>query len=129
MKLYSFLVEHLESHIRHDPKLSEYMNTESGVAFRSMLNYKLMGDFRESKLRTMSGRISAIALARDDIMPHYEVENTLKGRNRDIPVQVETVDFPYAYRHEDPFPAQETIAAEVDDQFTRVFEKVSGFFS
>ena len=127
VKLYSFLIEHLESHIRHDSKLSQYLNTESGVAFRSMLNYKLMGDFREDKLRTMSGRISAIALARDEIMPHYEVANTLKGRNRDIPVQVETVDFPYPYRHEDPFPAHEGIAAEVDEQFVRVFEKVSGF--
>ena len=127
VRLYSFLVEHLESHIRHDPKLSQYLNTESGIAFRSMLNYKRMGDFRESKLRTMSDRISAIALARDEIIPNYEVENTLKGRNRDIPVVVETVDFPYPYRHEDPFPAHEAIVAEVDEQFLRVFEKICGF--
>ena len=129
VRLYSFLVEHLESHIRHDPKLSQYLNTESGVAFRSMLNYKRMGDFRENKLRRMSSRLSAIALARDDIMPPYEVENTLKGRNRDIPVRVETVDFPYSYRHEDPFPAQEALAAEVDEQFTLVFDKIASFLS
>ena len=77
----------------------------------------------------MSSRLSAIALARDDIMPPYEVENTLKGRNRDIPVRVETVDFPYSYRHEDPFPAQEALAAEVDEQFTLVFDKIASFLS
>jgi len=129
VRLYSFLVEHLESHIRHDPKLSRYLNTESGVAFRSMLNYKLMSGFREEKFRAMSGRIAAIALARDEVMPPYEVENTLKGRNRDIPVEVGTVDFPYAYRHEDPFPLQESIADAVSSQFDLVFERISEFFN
>lgn len=129
VRLYSFLVEHLESHLRHDPKLSRYLNTESGVAFRSMLNYKLMADFREEKFRSMSDRISAIGLVRDDIMPAYEMANTLKGRNRDIPVPVEIMDFPYSYRHEDPFPAHEAIAAEVDEQFSRVFGKISAFLA
>jgi hypothetical protein len=129
VRLYSFLVEHLESHIRHDEKLGRYLNTESGTAFRSMLNYKLMGDFREEKFRAMSGRIAAIGLARDEIMPPYEIANTLKGRNRDIPIPVGTVDFPYPYRHEDPFPAQERFAPEVDESFNRVFDEISGFLT
>lgn len=130
VRLYSFLVEHLESHLKHDPKLSTWLDegSGSGAAFRSMLSYKSKADFREERFRRMSGRISAIALARDEVIPPYEVENTLKGRNRDIAIPVETFDFPYAYKHEDPFPSLAGISDEVDRQFGRVFEKIGAFF-
>jgi hypothetical protein len=127
VRLYSFLVEHLESHIKHDPKLSAHLSDSSGVAFRSMLSYKSMAGFREDRLKTMSHRISAIALAKDEVIPPYEVENTLKGRNRDIPIRVEAFDFPYPYRHEDPFPAKTEISNEVAGAFDKVFETVGAF--
>jgi len=130
VRLYSFLVEHLESHLKHDPKLFACLKdgSESGVAFRSMLSYKSMADFREERFRAMSRRISAIALAKDEVIPPYEVENTLNGRNRDIPIRIETFDFPYPYKHEDPFPAQAGISNQVDDGFCSVFEKIGDFF-
>lgn len=130
VRLYSFLVEHLESHLKHDPKLFAFLNdsSESGIAFRSMLSYKSMAGFREERFKSMSDRISAIALAKDGVIAPYEVENTLKGRNRDIPIRVETVDFSYSYKHEDPFPALEGIASEVSGSFDRVFEKIGNFF-
>ena len=129
VRLYSFLVEHLESHLKHDPRLLACLDdgSESGVAFRSMLSYKSMADFREERFRAMSARISAIALARDEVIPPYEVENTLNGRNRDIPIRVETYDFPYSYKHEDPFPALAGISNEVNEGFCSVFEKVGIF--
>lgn len=127
VRLYSFLVEHLESHIKHDPKLSAHLSDSSGVAFRSMLSYKFMACFREDRLKTMSHRISAIALAKDEVIPPYEVENTLKGRNRDIPIRVEAFDFPYPYKHEDPFPAKTEISSEVTDAFDKVFETIGAF--
>ncbi|MFA7343695.1 MAG: DUF6051 family protein [Terrimicrobiaceae bacterium] len=128
--LYSFLVEHLESHLRHDPKLFACLNdgSESGVAFRSMLSYKSMVAFREERFRKMSGRLSAVALAKDEVIPPYEVENTLNGRNRDIPIRVRTLDFPYKYKHEDPFPALAGISEDVDEGFNDVFEIIGGFF-
>ena len=129
VRLYSFLVEHLESHLKHDPRLLACLNdgSESGVAFRSMLSYKSMADFREERFSAMSSRISAIALARDEVIPPYEVENTLNGRNRDIPIRVETYDFPYSYKHEDPFPALAGMSNEVNEGFCRIFEKVGNF--
>lgn len=131
VRLYSFLVEHLESHLRHDPKLFAFLNDscESGVAFRSMLSYKSMAGFREERFRRMSDRISAIALAKDGVIAPYEVENTLKGRNRDIPIPVEVFDFPYLYKHEDPFPAQAGISEEVSGCFDKVFERIGSFFN
>lgn len=128
VRLYSFVVEHLESHLKHDPKLFSHLHDASGVAFRSMLSYKFMADFREERFRKMSDRIAAIALAGDEVIPPYEVENTLKGRNRDIPINVQTFDFPYPYKHEDPFPAVAGIADQVDGSFNTVFQTVGDFF-
>ena len=125
--LYSFLVEHLESHLKPDPRLFACLNDSSGIAFRSILSYKFMADFREEGFRSMSQRISAIALARDEVIPPYEVENTLKGRHRDIPIRVETFDFPYLYKHEDPFPAVAGLAQETNECFNRVFEDIADF--
>ncbi len=131
VRLYSFVVEHLESHLKHNPKLSACLcdGSDSGIAFRSMLSYKSMTEFREERFKKMSRRISAIALAKDEVIPPYEVENTLKGRNRDIPINVETVDFPYSYKHEDPFPAVAGISSRVDECFEEVFQKIGGFLS
>jgi Family of unknown function (DUF6051) len=127
--LYSFLVEHLESHLKHDVKLSAFLSdgSESGVAFRSMLSYKSRVSYREERFGKMSRRISAIALAKDEVIPPYEVENTLNGRNRDIPILVRPLDFPYPYKHEDPFPAQPGISNEVNEGFRDVFDIIGDF--
>lgn len=129
VRLYSYLVEHLESHLKHDAKLFTYLNDASGtgVAFRSMLSYQHMADFREAGFRRMADRIAAVALARDEVIPPYEVENTLRGRTRSIPITVETFDFPYPYKHEDPFPALARHSSEVNTAFHEVFETVGAF--
>jgi len=129
VRLYSFLVEHLESHLKHDAKLRGFLGEGSGTAFRSMLSYKSMAAYREDGFRKMSGRIAAIALARDEVIPPYEVENTLCGRSRDIPIPVASLDFPYAYKHEDPFPAVAGISSGVTACFEEVFGKAARFFA
>lgn len=129
--LYSCLVEHLESHLEQDPRLRHYMSEEhpEGVHFRSLLNYARMRQEREQRFRELSGRLFAVALEQDGVMPPYEVVNTLQGAARDIPVPVEVLDFPYPYKHEDPFPALESLRRPVDEQFRRVFGRVAEFFS
>ncbi len=128
VSLYSFMIEHLENHLRHEPKLLEHMSSGPGTAFRSMLSYQEMADFREEGFRKVSSRMSAIALKRDHVIPPYEVENTLKGRARDIPVPVAALDFPYPYKHEDPFPAVAGLTDAVDESFTEVFAAIGNFF-
>lgn len=129
VRLYSYLVEHLESHLKHDRRLAECLDNSAGHAFRSMLNYKAMADFREKRFREMAHRISAIALAKDEVIPAYEVANTLQGRMRDIPVPVECMDFPYEYKHEEPFPVQNAPRESVDSAFFSVMEKIAAAFS
>lgn len=129
--LYSYVVEHLESHMRNNPLLKEYLGTThpEGINFRCMLNYKALTEYREGLFRSMQNRILAISLAKDSVIPPYEVINTLNGIRRDIPVCVEIMDFPYPYKHEDPFPASPTIAEEVDIAFRKTFDRICNFLT
>lgn len=129
VSLYSFVVEHIESHMRRDPILNKALNMpyEEGINFRAMLNYKTLTKYREEKFRNMAGRFYALTLQQDEVVLPYEVINTLQGGRRDIPIKVDVLDLPYKYRHEDPFPALAKIQDEVDQQFRLIFDKISEF--
>lgn len=129
VSLYSFAVEHLESHMKRDAVLNEYLGGKhrAGTNFRSMLNYKILTEYRESLFRALSDRLLAVTLQGDTVIPPYEVVNTLQGVRRDIPVKVDILDFPYPYKHEDPFPALLSIAGEVDKAFELTFEEIGVF--
>lgn len=129
VSLYSYVVEHLDSHMKNDPLLHKYLNApyEEGVNFRCMLNYKTLTSYRDEKYRSMSHQFYAVTLAQDEVVPAYEVINTLKGSKRDVPIRVDILDFPYKYKHEDPFPSLTKIADEVDYQFRLTFDKISDF--
>ena len=127
--LYSFVIEHLENHLKKDTRLNHYLSEAhpEGVYFRSMLNYGKMMSYREDAFRRIGRRMMSVTLENDTIIPPYEVMNTLQGVRRDLPAQVETLRFPYEYKHEDPFPATETLAGEVTCQFRRVFDMAGDF--
>jgi hypothetical protein len=129
VSLYSFIIEHLESHLRNDARLHHYFGADhpEGVTFRSMLNYKWMREFREAKFKSLNKQILAITLEKDTVMPSYEVKNTFQGSDRNTGVQVENFDFPYDYKHEDPFPPLVNIKNEVTQHFNKVFSLVSDF--
>lgn len=128
VSLYSYVVEHLESHMKRDEVLRHYMHTHpEGNNFRSMLNYKVLTTTREEIFRQMSDQFYAITLANDEVVPAYEVINTLQGSRRDVPINIEILDYPYKYTHEDPFPALPKIADEVDKQFRYTFDKFVDF--
>ena len=129
--LYSYIVEHLDSHLRKDEKLRHYLcERPEGISFRSMLNYGLMSDLREERLRDIGHRLLAVTLKQDTVVPPYEIANTLQGKYRDIPVRIDIHDLPYPYKHEDPFPALEgKISDEIDAGFKRVFDPTGKFLS
>jgi len=128
--LYSYLVEHLDSHLKKDEKLRHYLcDLPEGIGFHSMLNYGVMSDLREERLRAVGERLYAVALKQDTVVPSYEVANTLKGKNRDIPVRVDVFDLPYPHKHEDPFPLLEKYGDEIDAGFHRVFDPICKFLS
>ena len=126
--LYSYAIEHLDSHLKKDKRLNHYLcERPEGITFLSMLNYGVMSDLREDRLRDIGHRLFSVNLKKDTVAPPYEAINTLQGRYRDIPVRVDMHDFPYLYTHEDPFPALEKIRDEVDRQFRGIFDEICGF--
>ncbi|MDR1677419.1 MAG: DUF6051 family protein [Deltaproteobacteria bacterium] len=126
--IYSYLIEHLESHRKIDQNLDEFLNRPgAGPNFLAMLNYRLNREYRESRLRSLAGRIKAVAMAKDEVVPSFEVINTLKGSNRDIDIEVTVVDPPYPYRHEDPFPTSAKYESLVDEWFDRIIGELSDF--
>lgn len=129
VSLYSYVVEHMGSHLKRDKLLGEFLGEgyPEGLNFRSMLDYKVLTKKREEKFREMANRIYAVTLEQDTIVPAYEVANTLLGVQRDIPIRIDNLDYPYKYKHEDPFPALPGIEDEVDKAFRETFEPISDF--
>lgn len=133
VSLYSYVVEHLESHLKHNALLGLFLGTNrpeahpEGIFFRCMLNYNVFREIRENRFRSLAARLLAVTLAHDTVIPPYEIVNTLQGCGRDIPVRVETLDYPYAYKHEDPFPAVEPLAGPVDEAFRKTFRLIGDF--
>lgn len=131
VRLYSHVVEQLDSHLKSDEALRRYLGGDyaEGVNFRSMLNYNMFIDHREEKFRQISDRTYAIVLKEDKVMQPYEVINTLQGTKRDIPIKVDVLDFPYKYTHEEPFPQHEKIQAVVSEHFRKTFDLVCDFLN
>lgn len=129
--MYSYLVEHLSVHMEKNPRMLHYLGHlhPEGLVFRSMLNYSVMLPQREEMFRKIAGQVLAITLEKDTVIPSYEIINTLTGSKRDIQIDVQVLDFPYDYRHEDPFPISETINNLVDASFNSVFKKVNDFLN
>lgn len=129
VSLYSFVIEHLDSHVKNFPRLAHYLGDDhpEGKDFLSMLNYKSLRLAREEKFHSFANRMIAISLEKDTVMPAYEVINTLQGTSRNIPVKVYNLDFPYDYKHEDPFPVISSIEKDVTASFNKVMDIASGF--
>lgn len=128
--LYSYLVEHLESHMKKNEPLNRLFGGEfeEGVNFRSLLSYQKHLAEREEKFKRIQNRCYAVALANDEVVPPYEVTNTLRGSRQNIGIQVDVLDFPYPYRHEDPFPPNAKIADVVDEAFRTTFDRIGEFY-
>lgn len=129
--LYSFLVEHIDNHMKRDPRLKHYLSADhpEGLNLLCMLDYRNMREYREEKFRQMSDKVLAITLKADKVVPTYEVINTLHGAARDIPIPVEILDFPYPYIHEDPFPTTGVSENLVNDSFDQVFSRIAEFLT
>ncbi len=127
--LYSFLVEHIDSHMKRDPRLKHYLGREHPEGFNlyAMLDYKNMREYREDKFAKMREQVLAVTLKADKVVPAYEVINTLQGAARDIPIPVDILDFPYPYIHEDPFPIKGPPPDLVDEAFDKVFDRITAF--
>ena len=129
--LYSYLVEHFDKMLERDNVLNHYIREDhpEGEIFSSMLDYQKMRGYREALLKKYENQIYAISLTKDDVIPSFEIMNTLKGAYRNINIRMDEMDFEYDYIHENPFPTNVPESDLVDENFEKVFEKVCVFLN
>lgn len=129
--LHRFFVRRFRRELKKDQRLQSIVkNTKAGCFFQSMLHHRKMRKFREERLLELSGQIKAVALLKDRVIPSTAVLKTLKGKRKNIPIQVDVLDYPYKYTHETPFPIKENETQEqVNLAFESTFEMAVGFLS
>lgn len=131
ISMHTFFIHNLDEEIKRNRRLAHFLGSEhsEGYYFRAMLDYYAMRAEREARFRQMGNRVQAVALAGDTVIRPEEVINTLRGFERDIPVEVTVEDFPYSYTHENPFPPVQRLSDQVNRCFDRVFERAAAFLS
>ena len=127
--IHSFYIERLESGLMSDEKIAYYLNGDYpvGTYFKAMLSYQKNKTVREKRFRELNDKIMAVALKKDNVIPPNAVLNTLKGKDRDIPIKVEVMDFSFSYDHVHPFPIDKKIEALVDNTFNKMFKMASNY--
>ena len=130
-RLNSFYLEHVNNGFAEEDRLRHYLDKEhSGASyFNMLLLYHHRKAERESCLRKLAPKVSAVALKQDTVVPPAEILNTLKGEMRDIEIPVEVLDFPYPYTHVTPFTLQEKFSKEASEAFNQVMNKAGEWLS
>lgn len=99
-------------------------------AFLSMLRLDRYSAKREKSFFKLRDQISAIGLADDRVIPARFIKETLQGTAGKTAIPFSTLDFPYPYSHENPFPmGNAAIRQQVDDAFNLVFSRAASFLS
>ncbi len=96
-------------------------------SFKAMIPIPSFSKQKEKSLSRLSKKISVIGLLKDQVIPVKYITDTLKGNPRKNHFQLHTIDFPYTYSHENPFPIfNHEKSALVDKSFEMVFSNIAG---
>jgi hypothetical protein len=99
--LLAVYVERFGEVVAGDPIFAAQMEADGAAcAFARLLALARHREERTRALAALRDRLSVIALAEDAVVTPAAVDETF----RDTGVPVESLDLPFAYRHEDPFP-------------------------
>ena len=130
-RLLSYFINDLEEEMGKSNRYSSILKeTELGLAFRSMIGRDLNSAIRDSVFHHYGSRISAVGLLKDQVIPANYIRATVKGKNGHIKSNYETIDFPYEYTHENPFPLGKVQdSEELERAFQKVFDKASDFLN
>ena len=122
--LRKFYINELEHEIKRSDLLANSINrTELGRSFLAMLTATNLKIFREDAFKKMKSRIRTVALEKDTVIPATGVLQAMNHL-----ADVEVMDFPYAYSHENPFPVMSGAdSLLVDKSFKTLFSKAAAF--
>lgn len=128
ISIYNFYLSDFEKCLKVKSPLSEFFETDiKGLTFRSMIDTERLKPLREKLLRNLDGRMQAITLKNDRIIPPPGIISTMRPVNKK---SVGILDFQYDYTHENPFPIFRDKRNEmVNSGFEKVVMKAAEFFS
>ena len=72
--------------------------------FKSLLHNEHMQSIRRNRFKQIGGRIMAVSLARDQVIPPDSISATGRNKSGKLLWKQKTLDAPFPYTHEDPFP-------------------------
>jgi hypothetical protein len=127
--VYEYYLNEFEKNLTVKSPMSDLLcKSQTGMAFRSMIDLGRLKAFRENMLAKLRDQVYSITLKMDTVIPSSGVISTLNIiNNRTL---AEVWNFPYNYSHENPFPISDTpVSMEVDRCFENLFSAAKSFFS
>jgi hypothetical protein len=126
-RIHNFYIDGLENSAGFSDVNGYIRATPLGRAFRAMLSYDKLKEYRADLFRRLNKQIQAIGLLKDTVIPVRGILATLGDGKRCT--NAEVMDFPYAYSHEMPFPlfTDPAKAGIVDRYFEQVFSRAVTF--
>ncbi len=104
------------------------LDNQETRCFKSFLFFDRMQSFREEALKKVSKQIKGLCLLKDRVFPPDITAQTLNGENADIGINFIQTDFPFEYRHEDPFPLTMDDKEAVNFSFQQTMSQAADFF-
>ncbi len=95
-------------------------------SFKAMIPIPSFSKLKEKSFSKLSKKITAIGLLKDQVIPAKYITDTLKNNRQKMNFQLHTMDFPYPYSHENPFPIyNHEKSSLVDKSFEMVFANIA----
>ena len=121
IRLRFFYLRQFDRELRSKGPLAELIcGSQSGQAFRAMIDSSSFTTWRKDRFQKMSSRIHTIGLKKDLVIPASGIAELLS------PGQTEILDFPYEYSHENPFPVSSDPKL-TNQSFDQVFGRAVAF--
>ncbi len=110
----------------NEPK-SFWKRDNAFTSFWKMITPERFKKEREDFFAGSAGRISGVALSKDEVIPYRGVQEAMGRENAALSVHLQ--DFPFIYSHENPFPHNEKDITALNRAFEDIFSKAASFLS
>ena len=127
-RLYTYHLNEMDGEIKENHSMRTVLKeTRMGKAFRSMISYDRLRNFRERTLKKYKSRILSIPLLSDKVIPSAPSVELL-SKTVCKPENIKIMDFKFPCIHENPFPVNlREYTSLIDEAFLKVFS-MSGSF-
>lgn len=128
-RIYDYYLNDFENIVNGKGPLIDFLkDTRLGLSFRSMIDTERLRPFREKIIKELGDRMHAVSLVKDKVIPYRGIVQTMALRSSCH--NVEVMDLPYGYSHENPFPVYtDKLSAKVNSCFEKIITGAAEFFS